>query len=39
MWLWVAGMVVLVLLLVGVVFFMAIRKWARDIEAHQWQWK
>jgi len=39
MWLWVAGLVVIILLLVGVMFFVAVRKMARDVEASQWQWK
>ncbi len=39
MWLWVLGLVVIMLLLVGVVGFAAIRRLARDIEAQQWQWK
>ncbi len=39
MWLWVAGCVVIALLLVGVVGFAAISRLARDIEAQQWQFR
>ncbi len=39
MWLWVLGLVVIVLLLVGVGGFAAIRRLARAIEAQQWQWR